>query len=556
MHAPLEKALSAVFVCALAIMLVAAPPPVSASPGAHGPNGEHLDTPAGAALAESSPRVEAHSEAFELVARLVDGRLSMMIDRYETNEPVLAATVEVENDSRSASARFVPEDGSYVVDDAGMIEAISQPGQHSLVFTLVAGDETDLLDGTLAVDDDTHVHAAVGGRNQAIAAVLALLAAAGSAAFIVRRRRAAAIGVAMLAGSIATVDAHGPDGDHDHAPQTGAVATLMRLPDGSVAVPKSAQRRMSVRTVLAPLGEAAATIELAGRVAMDPNASGRVQAAHGGRVEPGPKGLPVAGEVVRRGDILVYLRHHTDPYARAEQEALVAELEASEQVASQRARRLESLEGSVARKDIEMARAEWQGLRNRVRVVRASLEAREVLRAPVAGVVASVGVVTGQVVEDRDVLFEIVQPSALVIEATTADVGAAMRIETASLEDQPGMALELVGVGRSLRDGVLPLTFRAHPAAGAPAPSLAIGQPVTLVASLSGRLRGVVLPAASIVRNTSNEPAVWIKVGAERFMSQPVQFKPLDAQRVIVTQGLAGDNRVVVQGASLIAQIR
>jgi hypothetical protein len=33
----------------------------------------------------------------------------MMIDRYETNEPVLAATVEVENDSRSASARFVPK---------------------------------------------------------------------------------------------------------------------------------------------------------------------------------------------------------------------------------------------------------------------------------------------------------------------------------------------------------------------------------------------------------------------------------------------------------------
>ena len=41
-----------------------------------------------------------------------------------------------------------------------------------------------------------------------------------------------------------------------------------------------------------------------GRVIMDPNASGRVQAVHGGRVEPGPKGLPVAGQAVRRGDVL------------------------------------------------------------------------------------------------------------------------------------------------------------------------------------------------------------------------------------------------------------
>jgi cobalt-zinc-cadmium efflux system membrane fusion protein len=35
-----------------------------------------------------------------------------------------------------------------------------------------------------------------------------------------------------------------------------------------------------------------------------------------------------------------------------------------------------------------------------------------------------------------------------------------------------------------------------------------------------------------------------------------VQFRPLDAATVVVTHGLGADNRVVVQGASLIAQIR
>jgi hypothetical protein len=35
-----------------------------------------------------------------------------------------------------------------------------------------------------------------------------------------------------------------------------------------------------------------------------------------------------------------------------------------------------------------------------------------------------------------------------------------------------------------------------------------------------------------------------------------VQFRPLDANTVVVTQGLSADNRVVVQGAPLIAQIR
>jgi hypothetical protein len=35
-----------------------------------------------------------------------------------------------------------------------------------------------------------------------------------------------------------------------------------------------------------------------------------------------------------------------------------------------------------------------------------------------------------------------------------------------------------------------------------------------------------------------------------------VQYRALDAATVIVTQGLGADNRVVVQGAPLIAQIR
>ena len=44
--------------------------------------------------------------------------------------------------------------------------------------------------------------------------------------------------------------------------------------------------------------------------------------------------------------------------------------------------------------------------------------------------------------------------------------------------------------------------------------------------------------------------------GAERFIPQPVQYRALDAATVVVTQGLGADNRVVVQGAPLIAQIR
>lgn len=123
----------------------------AASPGAHGPNGEHLDGPAASVSSGGVPRLETFSEAFELVAQLSGGELSVMIDRYETNEPVLNGTLEVEYKGLKAPAKFHADMGDYAIDDPAFLKAISAPGKHPLLFTLVAGDESDLLEGTLDV---------------------------------------------------------------------------------------------------------------------------------------------------------------------------------------------------------------------------------------------------------------------------------------------------------------------------------------------------------------------------------------------------------------------
>jgi membrane fusion protein, heavy metal efflux system len=374
------------------------------------------------------------------------------------------------------------------------------------------------------------------------------------------KNRIKLIAAATLLGfttAFAAPGAHGPNGEHLDAPGAAINASgLARLPDGSVNVPKLAQRRMAIRTVLAPESEAAATVEMPGRVVIDPNASGRVQAVHGGRIEPGPKGLPVAGQAVKRGDVLAYVRHHAEPYALGAQQAQLAELRAQRKLAEQRVQRLEGLEGTIPRKDIEAARTESASLAERERSIGASIAARETLVAPISGVIARADLAVGQVVEPRDVLFEVVDPARMLVEATTADATLATRVAGASIQEAPDARLRLLGASRSLRDGVLPVTFAMMPAKPGAALPLAIGQPVTVVAQSRERIKGVVLPAQAVVRNPSNEPIVWIKSGAERFIPQPVQLRPLDANTVVVTQGLGADNRVVVQGAPLIAQIR
>lgn len=125
--------------------------PVQASPGAHGPNGEHLDGPAAAAGGGAVPRVETFTEAFELVGQLSGGEFSVLIDRYETNEPVLNGQLEVEYKGLKAKATFHPDMGDYAIDDARLLKALSAPGKHALLFTFVAGEESDLLEGTLEV---------------------------------------------------------------------------------------------------------------------------------------------------------------------------------------------------------------------------------------------------------------------------------------------------------------------------------------------------------------------------------------------------------------------
>jgi hypothetical protein len=122
-----------------------------AAPGAHGPNGEHLDGPAQGATTSGlgAPRMEAKSEAFELVAVLRADELSMLINRFETSEPVLDAQVEVASGNLKAVAKFHSDLGDYAVDDVAFLKALQTPGDHALVITVMAGNDTDLLDGSL-----------------------------------------------------------------------------------------------------------------------------------------------------------------------------------------------------------------------------------------------------------------------------------------------------------------------------------------------------------------------------------------------------------------------
>lgn len=355
---------------------------------------------------------------------------------------------------------------------------------------------------------------------------------------------------------LAAPGAHGPDGQHLDAPASVNATGLSRLPDGSVNVPKLAQRRMEIRTQMVFQGEHTQTTQLNGKVDIDPNAGGRVQAPFQGRVDAPGKGFPALGQAVRKGEVLAYLNPLADAVSLGSQRADLAEVKANLTLAQQRVERLNALKGTVPKKELDAAQAQLQALRGREKALAGSISGRQTLVAPADGVIATANVLSGQVVEPSDVLFEVVNPSRMMIQANTADAAVAMQVRGGTLANVPGIELTLLGVGKSLINGAIPVTFRASAAQGQNSIPLAIGQPVTVLVQLAQKVTGIVLPSEAVVRNPNNEAIVWIKAGAERFIAQPVEYQPLDAQQVVITKGLADENRVIVSGTALINQIR
>ncbi len=334
----------------------------------------------------------------------------------------------------------------------------------------------------------------------------------------------------------------------------GGAAALQRLADGSLFVPKPVQRQLGLRTQPVRIAELTATVEMNGQVIPDPETSGRVQAMFAGSVIPGPKGMPTAGRKVAKGEVLAYLRPISGAIERGNQKASLAELEAQLAIAEGKVKRFEQLEGAVPQKEIDAARIEHTALQQRRAYVRASIDSAEQLVAPASGIIsASHHLLAGQVVDAKEVLFEIVDPARLAVEALAYDVGIAKTLLSASaLADQTALDLKFVGGGQQLREQALPLLFRIT----TPNAAVAVGQPVKVIVRIDKGVKGATVPRAALTKVGAGETAVWVHTEAERFVARRIRHQSLDAANVAILDGLHDGDRVVTIGAGLLSQVR
>jgi len=530
---------------------------------------DHAEQAAPAPASSRSARAEARSDNFELVAVARGQELAIYLDRFGDNEPIDGAVIEVETPAGAVKAEARPGDAYRVTGPW-----LAKPGQVDLIVTVTAGEMTDILPVSLSLPETTAMAVekaptaaanasakATGDRPLLIVggvAVLSFLVGLASAS----RRRARAINMLALL-SVASVLLAGSPAwaheGHDHGEPAPVALTAtgdlaQRLPEGGIFVPKPTQRIFAVRTIQTSESTHRRSVELPGRVIPDPNGSGLVQAAVGGRLSAPPGGFPRLGAIVSAGTVLAYVTPPLQAIDVSDMRQRQGELDQQIAIVQRRLTRYETLAPAeaISRAQLEETRLELQGLKERRNALDRSARNPEPLVAPVSGVVADANAVAGQVAQPDSIVFQIVDPARLWVEALSFErISAAPE---ASAKSSTGQDLRLVyrGSGYADRNQSVPVHFSIEGSSAGLRP----GQFVTVLVATDQEKKGIAIPRSSVVRSSNGQMVVFEHTTAEMFESRPVRVEALDGDRMLVSSGLGAGKRIVTQGAELLDQVR
>ena len=295
------------------------------------------------------------------------------------------------------------------------------------------------------------------------------------------------------------------------------------------------------------------SVELPGRIIPDPNASGFVQAAVGGRLSPPPGGFARLGTAVKKGDVLAYVAPPIQAIDVSDMRQRQGELDQQITIVDGRVSRYLRLapSGAVPRQLLDEAQLELQGLKERRKSLDQTRRESESLIAPVDGIIADGTPVAGQITQPNAVVFHIVDPARLWVEAWS--FAAIMpTVANATTDEGKTMKLDFRGSGFADRNQ----TILVHFAIEGDSSGVRAGQLVTVLVATDGKREGIAIARAAVVRNANGQDFVFEHVAPERFVARAVRTEPLDGGRTLILAGIEPGKRIVVQGAELLDHVR
>jgi membrane fusion protein, heavy metal efflux system len=167
-------------------------------------------------------------------------------------------------------------------------------------------------------------------------------------------------------------------------------------------------------------------------------------------------------------------------------------------------------------------------------------------------VIAEGSAVAGQIVQPSSVVFNIIDPSRLWVEALSFESLEPSRGARASTYTGRNYDLVYQGTGFADRSQSVPVHF----AVAGDTAGLRAGQFLTVLVATDDTKAGLAVPRSSVVRGSNGQDFVYEHTAPERFMPRSVRTEPLDGDRVLIVSGFTPGKRIVSQGADLLDHVR
>lgn len=511
--------------------------------------------------------VNSTSDKFELVLRYepIKGgekaNMKLFVSDFETNKPIDGAKIDIatlEGDLKFTVTRL--DTGIYNV--SGTFPANKD---YDLVANISVGPKADLLTlEHIVVGQELPLaeeHAAEGAGMDMKTILYISLAFVGGILLtwlLLRRRQSRkTISVILITVSLTIpvqpyqqAFAHGDEDHGDNKPSTGTGKT------DELEIPKETQFLFDIETTFAKYSNYNNVIKLYGRVTSTPEGEARIMA-------PQPSSIVTlnvsVGQKVGKGQILAVVQQ---TLGAGEQVQLEAERSANQGELEQAKKdydRLKSLEGIVARKEIVAAEIRYKtALENQKVYSSIAGSGRTItIKSPINGIVSNFNLSTGQVLEQGQQLFSIIDNSKLKIDAQVFandidKISKDMQFTLDPMNGSNSVEASLVAFGKMV-DPVTQATQLVLETDN-PEATLMPGQYVNVNVIAKGEQPQVVVPTSAI-SNINGKPVIYIHKSPEVFTIRYVQTGESNNEFTVVLKGLKERERVVVNGAYQVKSI-
>lgn len=503
-----------------------------------------------AIVTQAQPGFGADGTAFQAVLVPEEGGTTLLyLAHLDTNAPVADAVIEAEAPGWQGTAQPTGSEGIY------RLAWIPPPQGADMSLLVLAGTLDDLILISVAAAPANAEPAEPPRPWLAWGALVAAGFGVLAGAILLRRRKmAAAMLVAMLAGG---GDALAHAG-HDHGDGAAEPVAAAAAPGAAITMSKATQFLLGIRTARVEPREASDSQRVLGRVVPDPAGFAKVQPSQPSRVVSDPAfPLPVPGQKVTKGQVLVVMEPTLTSVERSDTRASLYRVESEIAINERELARQEALAGVLPAKTIETTRIRLNQLRREKAQIAGTALGRDLVTAPVDGIITDVHVVPGEVVTPDNVMVEIVDPNLLRVEAVIHDLATAGRISGAKaatrLIPDEVFTLSLLGVSPRIdvRDQGIHALFQVN---AEQAPRLRLGLPVDVYLA-TGATRMATSVPRDAVAELGGKRVVFVRIAPETFEARPVTIRQIIGPLAEI-DGVASGELVVIQGVDQLRAVR